>query len=150
MKQWVGILLGLIIVVALVVAYKYRASNFEVAPLDVTSAASAPAPVAPTPVAALAPEQPPMPEPAMAPPVMTQSAMAPQTDEMVESFGAAGSGTYASYGDGEAAGDDSVPAYESEQMMASAPMTSGETLEYFGSNDSYADYGEDAATTETN
>lgn len=147
MKQWVGILLGLIIVVALVVAYKYRASNFEVAPLDVTSAASAPAPVA---APALAPEQPSMPEPAMAPPVMTQSAMAPQTDEMVESFGAAGSGTYASYGDGEAAGDDSVPAYESEQMMASAPMTSGETLEYFGSNDSYADYGEDAATTEMN
>lgn len=147
MKQWVGILLGLIIVVALVVAYKYRASNFEVAPLDVTSTASAPAPVA---APALAPEQPSMPEPAMAPPVMTQSAMAPQTDEMVESFGAAGSGTYASYGDGEAAEDDSVPAYESEQMMASAPMTSGETLEYFGSNDSYADYDEDAATTETN
>ena len=56
MEQWVGILLGLIVVVALVVAYMYRSSNFAVAPPNVISSGPAPGapltePTAPAPVA---------------------------------------------------------------------------------------------------
>jgi len=72
MKQWVGIFLGFIVVVALIVAYMYRSSNFEIAPPSVISGALSGAPLVETPAQApVAPAPPapaPAPEPAPAPP----------------------------------------------------------------------------------
>lgn len=71
MEQWVGILLGLIVVVAFVVAYMYRSSNFAVAPPTVISSAPATAELAPAPA-------PPAPAPAPAPAPPAPAAPAPE------------------------------------------------------------------------
>ena len=79
MEQWVGILLGLIVVVAFVVAYMYRSSNFKVAPPNVISSAPAPgAPLSEPEAPAPAPEAPaPAPEaPAPAPEAPAPAPMA--------------------------------------------------------------------------
>ena len=80
MEQWVGILLGLIVVVALVVAYMYRSSNFAVAPPNVISSGPAPGapltePAAPAPIAQAPAPMPAAPEAPM--PAAPEAPMAP-------------------------------------------------------------------------
>lgn len=76
MEQWVGILLGFIVVIALVVAYMYRSSNFEIAPPNTISSAPSGAPLVEAPAQAQlnapapAPMPPAPPAQAPAPPMM--------------------------------------------------------------------------------
>lgn len=83
MKQWVGILLGFIVVVALVLAYMYRSSNFEIAPPNTISSAPSGAPLVEAPAqapVAQAPAPAPMPPVPSAPaaPAPAPAAPAPE------------------------------------------------------------------------
>ena len=77
MQQWVGILLGFIVVVALVLAYMYRSSNFEVAPPNTISSAPSGAPLVEAPAQA-----PVTPAPAPAPSALPPVPVAPPVHDM--------------------------------------------------------------------
>ena len=89
MEQWVGILLGFIVALALIAAYMYRASNFETVP------APAPAPAMESlPALPKDPEPTPLepaPQPSVPEPPATPQAPIPEFDTAYEN-------EYAEYG----------------------------------------------------
>ena len=78
MEQWVGILLGFIVAVAIIVAYMYRRSNFDVAPLSVSDQAQVaslnPVEMSTLPLSSMTPQ--PAPSATMAPQAATTTMMA--------------------------------------------------------------------------